>query len=111
MDEFKVITNAYNLEIEPKFQFKKEQWRALLFLIKWEIWIARNDVLWKKKAAISKTQLLMTIKNQYKQWLIDFMQRERKEITSVGNERKMTEEIIRALEHSTMNTLRELNSQ
>jgi hypothetical protein len=110
MDEFKVITNAYNLEMERKLQLKKERLRALLFEIKWQIWTARNDILWGKKATISKTQLLMITKNSYKQRLMDYTQRERKEVTSIGNEKRMVEEIIEALEQSTRNTLRELNS-
>ena len=103
-NEVTIITNGYDLGI--KSEFKKRQWRILLFEIKWQIWIARNEALWNNKATITTTELLMTTKNIFKEPLEDFTNHRRKKGNSIRNEQKMVKEIIQALKQSSTEALR-----
>ncbi len=101
------MINGYDLEI--KLGFKKIQWRLLIYAVKWQIWLARNNVLWNNKSTIITLALLMITKKVFKDQLEDFANYRKMKGLSIGNETNMIKEILQALSQPNGENLRSLS--
>ena len=96
LSEFDIMTNGYNLEIES--EFKKKQWRIMICEIKWQIWLARNKILWNNESTITPIELLLKTKAAFLQQLTDFQTTEKTNISNEEN--RMINDITRPLENN-----------
>jgi Endonuclease/Exonuclease/phosphatase family./Reverse transcriptase (RNA-dependent DNA polymerase). len=96
LSEFNIMTNGYDLEIELELEFEKKQWRIMIFEVKWQIWLARNDAFWNNIPTITTLELLMKTKTAFKQQLTDFATLKKKDI-SINLDRRI-KRILRTLE-------------